>query len=65
MQSECSKAAFRPSAVTILGLVGPLFFLFPSHPLSLLIHLGPSSSDSHHLLMNLGVPGEGAVDARK
>ena len=33
----------------ILRLVGPLF-LFPSCPLSLLTHLGPSSSDSHCLL---------------
>ena len=35
--------------VTILGLVGPLF-LFPSCPLFLLTHLGPSPSNSHHLL---------------
>ena len=31
-------------AVTILGLVGPLFFI-PSRPLSLLTHLGPLPSE--------------------
>ena len=30
-------------------------FLFPSRPLSLLTHLGPSPSDSHHLYLSIAL----------
>ena len=41
--------------VMILGLVGPLFFLFPLHPLSLLTHLGPLPSDSHRPYLSIAL----------